>query len=330
MRDLIGLWLRYARSMTGSRLSPHIRQIESPVTRSLLRPLTTERVVQFRTPLTDREYGRVGRLLTGHSDVALRAYGVHITDLEFLAHFPHVRRFQADYLSKLESLDGLRHLPEDLESLTLGEAKTARQFSLRILERFTELRELYVERHTKDIEVIGALTRLEDLTLRSITLPDLAILLPLTRLRSLELKLGGTKNLSLLPEIGRLRYLELWQVRGLSDISPVADLPHLQYLFLQSLRQVTQLPVMTGLPALRRVVLDTMKGITDLRPLAGAPALEQLLLLAMRQVTLEDLQCLAGHLTLREAVFGLGSMKRNAAAYELVGVSQLASDFEFT
>ena len=315
--------------MTGTGPWSHIRQIASPVTREMLRPLTTERVVQFREPLTDEEYRKVGRLLAGRPDVALRAYGLHVTDLEFLAHFPHVRRFQADYLSKIESLDGLRHLPDDLESLILGEARTARQFSLRILERFTGLKELYLEKHTKDIEVIGALTQLEDLTLRSITLPDLEILLPLTRLQSLDLKLGGTKNLSLLPKIGRLRYVELWQVRGLSDISPVADLPHLQYLFLQSLRQVTHLPDMTRMPALRRVVLDTMKGITELRPLAGAPALEQLLLVAMRQVTLDDLECLVGHPTLREAVFGLGSIKRNEAAYALVGVPHLATDFEF-
>jgi hypothetical protein len=44
---------------------------------------------------------------------------------------------------------------------------------------------LYVQRHTKDIEVIGSLSQLEDLTLRFITLPDLSILRALKRLHSL-------------------------------------------------------------------------------------------------------------------------------------------------
>jgi hypothetical protein len=44
---------------------------------------------------------------------------------------------------------------------------------------------LYVQRHTKDIEVIGSLSQIEDLTLRFITLPDLSILRALKRLHSL-------------------------------------------------------------------------------------------------------------------------------------------------
>ena len=176
----------------------------------MLQPLGSEEIVQFPHPLTDREYRKVAKLLDGHPNVTLRAYGLKFTDLEFLRFFPEVRRFQADYMSRLESMDGLRHLRDDLESLVLGETKTARQFSLNFLRGFPRLRRLYLERHTKDFAVIGELTDLDDLTLRSITLPDLSILLPLSSLLSLDLKLGGTKDLALLPQIGRLRYLELW------------------------------------------------------------------------------------------------------------------------
>lgn len=303
--------------------------ITSPTNRAMFQPLESEKVVQFPHPLRDREYRRVAQLLEGKPHITLRAYGSKFTDLEFLEHFPMIRRFQVDYAYRIESLDGLRHLHGDLERLTLGGTKTARQFSLEFLRRFEQLRALYLEKHTKDIAVVGELTKLEDLTLRSITLPDLSILLPLENLQSLDLKLGGTKHLGLLPQIGRLRYLELWQIRGLEDISPVCDLRHLQFLFLQSLSRVTQLPDLSALSQLRRVVIDTMKGVTDLRPLADAPALEQLLLVAMRQIGLDDLRCLVGHPTLREAVFGLGSVKRNAAAHELVGVPAVTTQFEF-
>jgi hypothetical protein len=176
-----------------------------------------------------------------------------------------------------------------------------------LLRRFPALRSLYLEKHTKDFAVVGELERLEDLTLRSITLPDLAALVPLTSLLSLDLKLGGTKDPGLLPRIGRLRYLELWQIRGLEDISMVSDLVHLQYLFLKSLPRITHLPDSSRVTESRRIVIDTVRGVTDLTPLANAPALEQLLLVAMRHIGLDDLRCLVGHPTLREAVWDLAA-----------------------
>ena len=295
----------------------------------MLQPLGHERVVQFPHPLTDREYRKVAKLVDGQPNVTLRAYGLKFTDLEFLRFFPEVRRFQADYMSRLESMDGLRHLRDDLESLVLGETKTARQFSLTFLRGFPHLRRLYLEKHTKDIEAVGELAGLEDLTLRSITLSDLSVLLPLENLLSLDLKLGGTRDLSLLPQIGRLRYLELWQIRGLDDLGPVGEAVTLQHLFLQSLPRVGLLPDFSSLTRLRRVVLDNMKGVTDLAPLAAAPALVQLHVIDMRHFTVEQLECLADHPTLREATFGLGSLKRNAAAQELVGVPTVTTPFEF-
>ena len=73
--------------------------------------------------------------------------------------------------------------------------------------------------------MIGDLSALVYLTLRSITLQDLGIFRRLRQLRSLALKLGGTNQLALLNELSSLRYLELWQVRGLSDLSVSATLP---------------------------------------------------------------------------------------------------------
>ena len=62
------------------------------------------------------------------------------------------------------------------------------------------------------------MTSLEELTLGSITLPDLVLLLPLENLLALDIKLGGTSDLALLPRVGQLRYVELWMIKGLSDI----------------------------------------------------------------------------------------------------------------
>ena len=76
----------------------------------------------------------------------------------------------------VKSFSGMDYLPTDLEYLGIGEAKQ-KKHSLRFLKRFSSLRELYIDGQTKDIEVISELVTLEDVTLRSISLPDLSILL---------------------------------------------------------------------------------------------------------------------------------------------------------
>jgi hypothetical protein len=167
------------------------------------------------------------------------------------------------------------------------------------------------------------------LTLRSITLPDLALLLPMCDLLSLDLKLGGTKNLDLLPEVGQLRYLELWMVRGLSDLSAIAQVQTLQFLFLQALKQVTELPSLAALSELRRVHLETMKGLNDLSPVAHAPQLLELEAVDMRHLRPEAFAPFVGHPTLRFSTIGLGSLRKNEAVSALLGLPRVAAAFDF-
>ncbi len=246
-----------------------------------------------------------------YPSVNFRAYGHGgFHDLEFLRHFPFVRYFQADLWS-LDNWDGLRFLPADLNFLGLGATK--KTLSLGILSRFPDLKRLFLEGHHKDIGVVADLKRLEDLTLRSITLPDLSLLVGLEHLWSLDIKLGGTKNLALLPELKSLKYLELWMVKGLDDVSPIASAISLQHLFLQALRRVEAVPPLGALAHLRRVGIETMKGLRDLRPFAAAPSLEQFSAVDMGHLQPEDLRCFVGHPTLRYLNAGLGSLRKNNA-----------------
>lgn len=299
------------------------REVRSPLTPQMLRPSPSGRgAVQFSSLLTDGDFARLAEWLRQYPEMGLRAYGSYdksIGDLEFLRFFPSLRSFELDHIyNDLPSLDGLRHLPENVDSLWIG--ATERPLDLSILARFGSLKELYLERQTRNLDVISGLTTLEELTLRSITLPDLSMLLPLTDLSSLGLKLGGTTNLALLPRIGRIRYLELWFIRGLADIGPVGDMPHLEYLFLQALKQVETLPDFSGAPNLRRIHLQTMNGLRDLPALATAPALEELLLIDMRHLKPADLRPLAGIPQLKAVTAALGSLRRNAEAQALVGL----------
>ena len=180
--------------------------------------------------------------------------------------------------------------------------------------------------------MLSELTSLEDLTLRSITLPDLSLLVSMRNLLSLAIKLGSTRDLSLLPEIGKLRYLELWMIRGLHDISAVGKIRTLQYLFLQALRRVERVPSLRDLHLLRRIHLETMKGLSDLRPIADAPALEELLMIDMPHLQPDAFRPFVGHETLKAASIGLGSDRKNTAlkgVLDLPDVECLVDGYEF-
>jgi hypothetical protein len=298
----------------------YLREIGSPLTAEQLRPLDARcRCVQFSKPLASHEYPALAEFLRAYPQVPLRMYGHYglTPDLEFLRHFSFLSGFQVDVLD-LSSFDGLRHLPENLTSLALGQTRS-RRHSLTLLSRFPALRELYIEGHAKDFTAVGDLKQLRTLTLRSVTLPDLDVLTTLPELRSLALKLGGTTNLACLPRIA-LRYLEVWMVRGLADLAVIAQLEHLQYLFLQSLKNVRRLPSLAALTQLRRVHLETMRGLTDLEPVAEAPALEELLVLDMRQLDLEAFRPFLAHRALRAALIVLGSENKNAAVEAMLGL----------
>ena len=308
------------------------RVIESPLTDEMLRPSPTGRgTVQFRTLLTDDEFVRLADWMAQYPEMMLRVYGSYdgsIRDLEFLRFFPTLRRFDADALhSSIRSLDGLRHLPEDTEELAIG--ATTPRLDLAILRRFRHLTSLWLEGHTKHIEVIGELTELQKLSIRSITLPDLSLMLPLHSLRALEIKLGGTPDLRLLPRIGEVRYLELWLIRGLDDIASIGQMGSLRSLFLQALRRVERLPDFSGAPNLRRVHLMQMKGLRDLRPLATAPALEELLLVEMPHLQVDDLRPLQAMPRLRAVTLGLGSSKKNDAAQAMLGLPPVTEPLDW-
>ena len=302
---------------------PATREVSTPLIAEDLAPLVAEHTtIQIQTRMTDDEFRQLADFMADYPHVRLRVYGNYdssITDLEFLRFFPRLRRFAVDAAYELPSLDGIGHLSDGLEDLLIGRTRSKR-FSLRTLTKFAALRTLYLEGQQKDIEAIGELSSLEDLTLRSITLPDLSALLPLTKLTSLDIKLGGARDIGLLPRIGRLEYVELWMVRGLDDVAPLAEVATLDSFMLQALKRVTRLPSFAHANRLRSAGLDTMKGITDLSPLAEAPALERLGLVQMCHLPPEAVLPFVGHPTLRDGTLGLCSDKKNIAAWDLLPI----------
>jgi hypothetical protein len=304
------------------------RDIRSPLTPEMLSPFTPPAgTVSVKDMLTDSEFMQLADWLRNYPHLRLSigdSLDRSVTNLEFLRFFPFIKQFSAYPLYRsLKTLDGLRHLSPDLDSLFIGE--TQAKLDLTVLGRFAGLRKLNLEGQTKGIDAISKLINLEELTLRSITLPDLSLLQPMTGLRALEIKLGGTKDLGSLPKIPSVEYLELVMVRGLTDLTPVGGLPRLRYLSLRALRRVEELPDFSMTAELRRVHMQLMKGLRDLLPLATAPALEQLLLIEMWHLEPEDLRCLVGLPHLRGLVADLGSRRKYEAVQEFLQVPEASS-----
>jgi hypothetical protein len=273
-------------------------------------------------------------LFARRPDVELRVYGHYgeACDLNFLKGMTNVTKIAADSLMQavnfealgevprlkslsigifnLESFDFLNRVPRDLSELALGATRSAKP-DLSGLHRFQDLKKIFVEGHSRTISVLGSLPDLEDVTLRSITTPDLDWLSHLTKMWSLDIKLGGTRKLDAISGMSGIKYLELWQVRGLADISVISHLPGLQNLFLQSLPQVTEIPDLRANRVLRRIMLENMKGLINLGNLEFAPALQEFLYVDARGKNPEQLVPVLRNPNTRRVLAGFGSKKKN-------------------
>lgn len=292
-------------------------------------------ILQCRFPI-DKSLGKIlnENVFAVRDDIELRIYGLHNgpCDLSFLRNVSNVKRLSLDYIDDaigieyISSLQGLKRLnigiyhldsfkfletiPDRLEHLYLL-ATYSKKPDLKYISRFTGLKRLFVEGHTKGIENISSLLDLEDVTLKSIYTPNINYLASLKKLWTLEIKLGGIRDCTAIEGMGNIKYLELWQIRGLESIEVISSLEGLQNLFLQSLPQVRSLPSLERLKKLRRISLHNMKGLVDLSALEQATALEEFILTdGMNQVP-SQLTPLLSLPNLKGAVAKFGSDKKN-------------------
>ena len=250
-----------------------------------------------------------------------------VSNLAFLDDLPFLERFELMDFG-FSAFSDLSRLPPGVTYIHLDDTET-HKLSLSFLKKFKGLRVLFIEGHSKDVGVLSELSRLEDLTLRSITLPSLETLKPLRHLTSLDIKLGGSKNLDLLPELGPLRYLELWMIKGLTDLSPLEGVTTLQHIHLENLKNVSSLPSLKALAGLRRIQIQGLKGLNSLREVADAPVLEELIVLGMPQLEVSSFVPFKGHPALKAVDVGLGSTKKNTAIETLLGLPSVQTAFSF-
>jgi Leucine-rich repeat (LRR) protein len=236
--------------------------------------------------------------------------------VEYLAALENLEELSVGIFA-LESFDFLKALPTGITSLSLGATKSKKP-RLDQLDRFQSLRKIYVGGQQNGIAALAALKQLEEVTLGSISTPDLEYVSQLPRLWSLEIKLGGIHSLSAIAGKESLKYLELWRIRGMSDISVISSLTGLQYLFLQEMRNVASIPELSQLTKLRRLHLDNMKGLKDVSAIQGAPSLEQFIHVSAQNILPEEYARLLSNPNLRELAVGFGSQRKNQEFDSLV------------
>lgn len=283
-------------------LDPSLAEFDNTATARQLKALAkNRRIVQIQCcePVNDRVWGLLNEhFISARPNVVVRAWGgmTKSIDLKCLKQIPNVRHLSIDRFNDAKGLAAFGEL-QQLRSLTLGvynlpdlsvldllpaslrslsiDATRSKKPSLVHLARFRSLRSLSLEGHSNGIETLRLLSKLESLTLRSITTPDLEFLRDLPKLRDLEIKLGGIRSFTGIEGKPSIRYLELWQIRDLRTIDVVSTLTNLQNLYVQSLPHIKALPSLDHSKALRRVIIDNLKGLCDFRTLATAPALEE-------------------------------------------------------
>ncbi len=256
-------------------------------------------------------------------------------DLSFLKHLPSLKKLRIcdatqlvnlaniELMNELEELSFYRFEPEILEilkiinpdnikSLSL-EGNLSKGYNVDFISKFNNLKSLYIEGPCKGIEEIGNLLNLEELVLRSISLPNLNFIGNLNKLWSIDIKLGGIKDFTVLSSLPQIKYLELWQIKGLSDISFISKMTELQNLHLESMINVTELPSFEKLKKLKRIKLMNLKGLKHFDKLKLAPNLRDFFFTMIHQLQPEDLLPVLQNPNLKNIYVYFPSDKKNNA-----------------
>lgn len=183
-------------------------------------------------------------------------------DLSFLADMKTIREL---YLPncRIRDIAFLEKMPQ-LERLSLYETQVE---DLTFLEKMPGLVELALEGNgdTRHVEVVGKLTKLQDLGLQNCGITDISFLSGLTELRSVNLNDNSIEDLSPLAGLTKLERLGASRNR-IEDISPLKNMSGLYDLALDE-NEISDISVLRGFPHLNQARLSDNR-ITDLSPLA--------------------------------------------------------------
>ncbi len=183
---------------------------------------------------------------------------------------------------RLKDILFLEEMPQ-LERLSLYETPVD---DLAVLEKLPELVELSLAGNAdaRNMDVVGKLSKMQDLGLQECGITDIRFLSDLKELQSLNLNGNSVEDLTPLAGLAKLERLGAYQNR-IIDISPLANLSELYDLALDG-NEIRDISALKNLSHLNQAGLSGNR-ISDLSPLAGK---EELMYVTVSGNPCEDLR----------------------------------------
>lgn len=255
-------------------------------------------IVQFSdTVYSDRMLSKLNKLCAKYDkSFSIRFYGHYskVFDCKVVQKIPNVKSLyidciikaeNVDYISKLENLErlslGIYELKETeildsenfkkLTELIIGETKT-KAFNLSYLKEFKSLKFLIISGHTKNINSVSELTKLEYLGLNSISKVKLGFINSLNKLKTLYFALGGRENLDEIEE-NNIEELQIIRVRGFNSLRNISKFSSLKTLLIEDQIKMEQLdfdkanPNLTDFKLINCNTFKKLSGISNLSSL---------------------------------------------------------------
>jgi len=228
----------------------------------------------------------------------IRFYGHYGNDFDasVLNHLPDVQWLLVDCLQNISNSDAIFQLSklkklsfgvynyenpdflnqlnlQKLEQLTIGETKK-RDIDLAYLAKAEKIRSLTIVGHTKNINEIGQMKSLQDLSLNLIGKKHgLEFASKIAKLNSLKIILGGRQNIN---EFSHplLQNLQITRVRGFNNIGDLSRFPRLEHLQIEDQIQLKTLELAS--PNLEEIKILNCKNLSLIDGLSSLTKLKHL------------------------------------------------------
>lgn len=192
-----------------------------------------------------------------------------VDNLEVLTELKNLRRLSLGVFELKETEIFQANNLKKLKKLIIGETRT-KALNLQYLESYTDLDYLIICGHTKNIEVVGKLAKLEYLGLNSISKVKLNFVNKLKKLKSLHFVLGGRENLDEIEE-NEIETLEIIRVKAFNSFKNISNFKKLKNLLIEDQIQLTKLHFdkeISTLTDFKLINCKTFKSLTGLEKLS--------------------------------------------------------------
>lgn len=281
-------------------------RIQDPKTidsRSILNQINgdDEVIIQFSETVTDLKLlQQINDLCkAGSRNLCVRFYGHYKTGLDcsVLKHLPDVKSLYLDCLHSASNFSELRKL-NSLEKLNVGIYELDEKdflswenlkgvsflclvdtrknnLDLRYLNEYPNVENLFLNGHTKNIDAIGTMSKLSELSLCIPSKASVSFVNQLSKLRQLRLILGGRANLEEIQNYG-IEELEIVRVRGFSSFDNLSEFTKLKRLLIEDQIQIKKVSIAKELPNLVDFKILNCKTLAQLEGVHHLTALHQL------------------------------------------------------